>query len=259
MCGPSGCGFALGTGLAAVAGAVIYGFVEPSFRFDLSSLALVLGLAVAFLVISAAKQVSQYLFLGQAYDIRAFLRLFPAFGVVAIICVTLSRAIGLQPGLILGTLAALGTGAALSVRQKGLAAAVSAGSLTALGVLAWVLRGPFIEDRGFAYQLVAVALTAVAVAAAENLAFGLLPLSFLDGAALFAWSKPVWAGFSLLGAFAFVHVLLHREAGAFAERVTYLAILLAIYFTLAGLFWAYFHFTRRPEPAPSPSPADETA
>jgi hypothetical protein len=243
--------FALGLGVASLVGAFVYGFLEPAFRFDLSSLALVLGLAVAFLVVSAAKELSQYLYLGQAYDLRGFLRLFPAFGVVGIMCVTVSRAIGMQPGLILGTLAALGTRSEPNVEQKGRAAAVSSASLAAIGVLAFVLRGPFVEDTGFGHQVVAVALTAVTVACAENLAFGLLPLSFLDGAALFAWSKPVWAAFSLLGTFAFVHVLLDREAGQFAERVTYLAVLLAVYFTFAGGFWAYFRFTRSRQTARS--------
>lgn len=168
----------------------------------------------------------------------------PAFALVGVICVTVCRTIGLEPGLILGTLAALGTRSEPDVKQKRRAAAVSATTLALIGLLAWVLRGSVAEGAGFTTQILDVVLTAVAVAAAENLAFGLLPLSFLDGAALFAWSKKAWAAFSLLGAFAFVHVLLHRDAGSFGERVAYLAVLLAVYFTGAAIFWAYFRFSR---------------
>jgi type VI protein secretion system component VasK len=90
-----------------------------------------------------------------------------------------------------------------------------------------------------------VALTTIVVAAAETLAFGLLPLSFLEGAALFEWSKAVWAAFAVLGAFAFVHVLLHPASGAgeFAGRIGYLLVLLGIYFAVALSFWAWFRFT----------------
>lgn len=250
--------FTIGLAVAALVGSVIYGFVEPAFGFDLSSLALVLGFAVAFLLVSAAKELSQFAFLRRAYDIRGFLQLFPAFALVAVACVTVSRAVGLQPGLILGTLAALGVRADLDMQRKGRAVAVSAGALAGLGILAWVVRSAVVADGppdGFVVTVVSVALTAVAVAVAEHLAFGLLPLSFLDGAALFRWSKVVWAGFTASGAFAFVHVLLQREAGDFADRVSYLLVLLLVYFAGALAFWAWFRF--RPDHSrPADPPGD---
>lgn len=253
----------VGLGVIAAVSAVVYGFVEPSFGLDLSSLALVLGLTAAFLIVSIAKHLSRSLYLRRTYDIRGFLRLFPAFALVGVACVVVSRAVGLQPGLILGTLATLGVRGELAAEQRGRAAAVSAGTLAVLGLLAWLLRSPIVAVAGpaggFLPTVLGVALTGVVVAAAENLAFGLLPLSFLDGAPLFAWSKPVWAVFATLGAFAFVHVLLQRSAGPFTDRVTYLLILLGIYFTIAISFWAWFRFHRTGEHTPtSPTARNET-
>jgi hypothetical protein len=238
--------FSAGLLVAALAGAVIYGFVEPTFRVNLASLALVLGLAMAFLVVSMAKELAQAVYLRRAYEVRGFLRLFPAFALVAVACAVVSRLIGLEPGLILGTLAVFGTRNELDVPQKGKAAAVAAGTLAVLGTLAWVLRTPITDAvHGFGGTVLGVALTGIAVTASEILAFGLLPLSFLLGASLFQWSKPVWAVCAGLGAFAFVHVLLQRSAGTFAHRITYLIILLAGYLLAAAIFWAWFRFRRR--------------
>jgi hypothetical protein len=238
---------ALSLGLFALLGAIEYGFIEPSFALDLSSMALVCGLAAGFLTISLTKM-SKRVYLHRVYSIRGILNVFPAFVLIGLLCVLVSRLVGLQPGLILGTLAAMGAVSELRRDQEGKAAAIATAVLLVAGVLAWVFRSPLVAaagpDGAFLPSALDVALTTVVVAAAETLAFGLLPLSFLEGEALFKWSKPIWAFFAVLGAFAFVHVLLHPEGGAgdFAGRVGYLGILLGIYFAAAISFWAWFRF-----------------
>ncbi|HEY2764248.1 MAG TPA: FGLLP motif-containing membrane protein [Pseudonocardiaceae bacterium] len=238
----------VGLASVALAGALEYGFVEPSFGLALSSLALVVGLATAFLVLNGVTKLPKLIFLRRAYNVHGSLTLFPAFAVVGIACVVVSRSVGLEPGLILGTLAGLATTVELRAEQEGRAAAVAATTLLVVGALAWVLRSPLVAAAGpegaFLPSALGVALTAIVVAAAETLAFGLLPLSFLEGAALFAWSKIIWGAFAILGAFAFVHVLLHPASGAgsFTGRVTDLVILLTVYFVAAISFWAWFRF-----------------
>lgn len=239
---------ALGLVLIAIAGACEYGFVEPSFGFDSSSLALVTGLAAAFLVLSVVTKLLKLIYLRSVHHATGSLTLFPAFALVGLACVAMSRSVGLQPGLILGTLAGFTIAASLRKEQVGRAAALSAVTLLVIAVIAWVVRSPLVAAAGpngaFLPSALDVTLTTIVVTAAQTLAFGMLPLSFLDGAALFAWSKIVWGFFAVLGAFAFVHVLLHPAAGAgsFTGRVTYLAILLAIYFVVAIGFWAVFRF-----------------
>lgn len=237
----------VGLALAAVVAAVEYGFIEPSFGLDISSMSMVAGLAGAFLVMSLIGLL-KVVFVRRVYEVPSVLTVFPVFALVGIACVVVSRVVGLQPGLILGTLAGLATLAELRTDQEGRAAAIGATALVVIGGLCWFLRDPLVAAAGpegaFLPAALDVALTGIVVAAAETLAFGLLPISFLEGAPLFGWSKPIWALFALLGAFAFVHVLLHPEdgAGEFAGRIGYLLALLAIYFAIAIGFWAWFRF-----------------
>jgi hypothetical protein len=106
-------------------------------------------------------------------------------------------------------------------------------------------RGSFLPDT------LDAALTAVAGAAAGNVVFMLVPLGFLDGAALFRWSKVVWAVLAGIGAFVFVHVLLgaSSDAGALAGRGTFLAVLVGAYLLAAAAFWAWFHYRTEPTTA----------
>ena len=225
-------------------GAVVYGFVEPAFGFDLSSLALVLGMAVAFGVVSLAKEASKLLYVGQWWGISGHLAVVPGFLVVAVVCVTLSRVVGLESGLLLGTLLAFSTGRALRSDEEGPALAVAAASLTAVGLLAWVLRDPFVAAAGpagsFVPEVVGAALSAITVASLANLVWALVPIA-LDGAALLRWSRPAWAFFAVLGGFAFVHVVLHPPAGtgSFVGRDAFLAVLIGAYLLGALGFCAW--------------------
>jgi hypothetical protein len=234
--------------VVAAAGAVVYGFLEPSFGFDLSSLALVIGLALAFLVVTVAQHVSRSAYMDHWWGIRAQLAPFPGFLLLGVVAVVVSRVFGLEPGLILGTLVAFGTAKVLRADEEGPAVAVSAVSLTLLGLVAWLSRHSVVaaagSEGGFLAEVLAAALTAVAVAAAANLAFMLVPLGFLDGAALFRWSKTVWAVFAGIGMFAVVHVLLaaSADAGALAGRSTFLAVVLGAYLLGAAAFWTWFRY-----------------
>lgn len=231
----------------AVLGAVEYGFIEPSFGFDISSMSMVAGLAASFIALSLIGLLKVF-YVRRAYEVPSVLQVFPVFALIGIACVVVSRSVDLQPGLILGTLAGMATLAELRTEQEGRAAAIGALTLLVAGTLAWFLREPLVAAAGpegsFLPSALDVTLTGIVVAAAETLAFGLLPISFLEGHVLFHWSKPIWAVFAVLGAFAFVHVLLHPEGGAgdFANRVTYLLVLLGIYFAIAIAFWAWFRF-----------------
>ena len=235
------------TAVAAM-GAVLYAFLEPALWFDESSLALVLGLALAFLVITVAQQVPRSAYMDQWWGIRGQLSLFPGFLVLGLACVVASRVFGLEPGLILGTLMAFGTAKALRPDEEGPAVAVSAVSLTVVGLIAWFSRDAVVAAAGargsFLPDTLDAALTAVAGAAAGNVVFMLVPLGLLDGAALFRWSKVVWAVLAGIGAFAFVHVLLaaSSDAGALAGRATFLAVLVGAYLLAAAAFWAWFHY-----------------
>ena len=76
----------------------------------------------------------------------------------------------------------------------------------------------------------------------QELAFGLLPFTFLEGEPLFRWSRPVWAALSLVGVFGFVHILLRPRPGeaTYDGRNQTLVVLLVAYLAVALTYWGYF-------------------
>ncbi|WP_142057691.1 hypothetical protein [Pseudonocardia kunmingensis] len=252
--------FAVAVAVTAAAGAVLVGFLVPAFPFDGTAVAVLVGLAAAFVVVTAAQQGSQLLYVARWWGVRCHLTPFPGFLLLAAVGVVASRAVGLEPGLVLGTLVAFGTARPLRTDEAGPAAALAATALTAVGGLAWVLREPLVAAAGtpgsFGAAAAGTALTAVTAASAANLVLALAPLSFLPGAALLRWSPPLWALFACLGGFAFVHVVARPADGALAGRAGLLAVVLGLYLLGAAATWAWLrHGFSWTAPAPlNPAP-----
>ncbi len=252
--------FLTAVGVTAVAGAVLLGFLTPAFPFDTSAPALLLGLAVAFIAVTAAQQGTQLLYVARWWGVRCHVGPVPGFLLLGAVGVVLSRAVGLEPGLVLGTLIAFRTARPLRADEEGPAVALAATALTALGGTAWIVREPLVAAAGlpgtFLADAVATALTATAVSAAANLLFALVPLSFLPGQALLRWSPGLWALFACTGGFAFVHLAVRPAADVLAGRAGALAVLLGVYLLGAAALWTWLRVgpgwaaTRGLSPAP---------
>jgi hypothetical protein len=242
--------FLTAVAITAVAGAVMLGFLTPEFPFDTSAPALLVGLATAFVLVTAAQQGTQVLYVTRWWGVRCHVGPVPGFLLLGAIGVVLSRAVGLEPGLVLGTLVTFRTARALRADEEGPAVALAATALTALGGTAWIVREPLVAAAGapgtFLADTVATALTATSVSAAANLLFALVPLSFLPGAALLRWSPGLWALFACTGGFAFVHLAVRPVVGVLADRAGALAILLGVYLLGAAALWMWLRFTRSP-------------
>jgi hypothetical protein len=229
-----------------VAGAVMLGFLTPEFPFDTSAPALLVGLAVAFILVTAAQQGTQLLYVARWWGVHCHVGPVPGFLLLGAVGVVLSRAIGLEPGLVLGTLIAFRTARPLRTDEEGPAVALAATALTALGGTAWILREPLVAAAGapgtFLADVVATTLTATAVSAAANLLFALVPLSLLPGAALLRWSPGLWALFACTGGFAFVHLGVQPAADALTGRAGALGVLLAVYLVAAAGLWVWLRY-----------------
>lgn len=240
---PAPAAFLTAVAVTAIAGAVLLGFLTPEFPFDTSAPALLVGLAVAFVVVTAAQQGTQLLYVTRWWGVRCHLGPVPGFLLLGAVGVVLSRAVGLEPGLVLGTLVAFRTARPLRTDEEGPAVALAATALTAVGGTAWVVRDPLVAAVGapgtFLADAVATALTVTAVSAAANLVFALVPLSFLPGAALLRWSPALWALFACTGGFAFVHLVVPPAADALAGQAGVLAVVLGVYLVAAGALWAW--------------------
>lgn len=242
--------FLTAVAITAVAGAVMLGFLTPEFPFDASAPALLLGLATAFVLVTAAQQGTQLLYVARWWGVRCHVGPVPGFLLLGAIGVVLSRAVGLEPGLVLGTLVTFRTARVLRADEEGPAVALAATALTALGGTAWIVREPLVAAAGapgtFLADAVAAALTATSVSAAANLLFALVPLSFLPGSALLRWSPALWALFACTGGFAFVHLAVRPAVDVLADRAGALAVLLGVYLLGAAALWTWLRFTRSP-------------
>jgi hypothetical protein len=89
----------------------------------------------------------------------------------------------------------------------------------------------------------------------QALVFGFVPVRFLPGAKVWAWSKRVWALLFTIGMFGFLHVLLHPEDD-YEGSLTTMIVLFVAFAAASGAFWAYFRYRKPagPDDAESTEP-----
>ncbi len=80
----------------------------------------------------------------------------------------------------------------------------------------------------------------------DTIVMGLLPLRFLQGAKITAWSRTLWAVLYGLALLAFVHILLRPSTGYVADtKVSSPVVVVGLFVLFAVIsvsFWAYFRF-----------------
>jgi hypothetical protein len=91
----------------------------------------------------------------------------------------------------------------------------------------------------------------------DSLVIGMLPLRFLGGSEVRAWSRRGWLVLFVLIQMAFVHILLRPSTGYVADTThspTLIVISLFVAFALFSIaFWAYFRFRSPRLPASDPA------
>jgi hypothetical protein len=189
------------------------------------------------------------------------LRVLPGTAVVAIVCVAVSRLVHFQPGYLYGLIAGLALRRQLETDTNGALTAASAVSIFSLGILAWIARVPVAHAAsgphpGVWWVGLEACLAAITILGIETVVICLIPLRFVEGSKLEAWSRTAWALVFGLAAFGFVHVLLRPDSGyvaATSSRAT-VVVLFLVFGLLSVAFWAYFRF-RAPR-ASSPATAE---
>jgi hypothetical protein len=243
------------------AGAVLYGLLTPDFGFNRTSLALGLGLGLALLVICVGFSVPTLTYMRRRFHERGRLQVLPGTIVIAALCVGLSRLLHFQPGALYGLLAVFAFGRDLDAKRKGRLTAVSAVFILTVAVAAWFVRVPVAAaagrpGAGLGLLVLDAALSAVFLLGLESLVVSLLPLRFLDGSKVMAWSRLAWAALFGLGLFAVVHVLLRPGSGYVGHTTGGSMLVVGAFYVAFGLlsvgFWAYFRFRHHPETDFSP-------
>jgi hypothetical protein len=244
-----------------VLAALIYGFGSPDFGVNKQSVVLLLSYLGVFLAMTYVYEGGQAL-MARRFGFPATVKVFPFAVLICVICVVLTRVEGFQPGIIFGFVAgdALLAEAVLTKEQEGKRVLYPALVLMGMGVVAYLLAGPFrtlAEDTDFWLASVPEGLAVgLFIAALQGLFFEMIPIEFMDGHKLFRWNKLAWLGMASVTAFLFWHVFINGGAAADeavqAGDTVAALILLGVCVGLTVLVYSFFWVRRRtagPEPA----------
>jgi hypothetical protein len=233
-------------------GALIHGQLDPHLGLNRQSLILVAGLAAALVVVTGLAEALRMPYLRRRGGPPSHLRMFPLALVAAVSLVGVSRAFGLQPGLIFGITCGLALAGEISEIEEGRSIAVAAVGLLVVAIASWLVWTPVADaaagpDPGTGTLFLDAALSALWVTGLQAVIFGLLPLRFLYGEKLMKWSPLCWIAIYGAALFLFVHAVA-RPGGGSEGHVSSSATIWSMFgvlglFTLGSLgVWAWFRY-----------------
>jgi hypothetical protein len=187
--------------------AIIYGFVDPGFGFDIVSLRLVLSLAIAFFVLSFVASWISGMIIRRAWGAIGVVAMQPTIILFAVIGVIVARILEFSPGFLVGV--AIGLELLQASKQvTARAVFVQIGVVTGLALAAWIVYSVFTPGNDFVGMLVDDTMVAITAEGLTGALIAVFPLKFLDGRELWEVSKRLWAGGFLLVAVAFALLVL---------------------------------------------------
>jgi hypothetical protein len=187
--------------------AIIYGFVDPGFGFDLVSLRLVLSLGIAFFILSFVASWISGIIIRRAWGAIGVVAMQPTIILFAVIGVIVARILEFSPGFLVGV--AIGLELLQASKQvTARAVFVQIGVVTGLALAAWVVYSVFTPGDDFVGMLVDDTMVAVTAEGLTGALIAVFPLKFLDGRELWEVSKRLWAAAFLLVAVAFALLVL---------------------------------------------------
>lgn len=214
-------------------------------------------------------ELPQYLF-ARYYRLAGMARAVAGGLVVATVCALASFAFSINPPYVYGVV--VGFEIARRTRaQAGRAAMFSAGGAAAMGAVAlvlWTISAEWARGRGasFAAEAVGTMTSGTMIACIEAIAFGFVPLRFLEGWHVFRWSRWRWATIQLTGALAFGWMLAASPTGkSHFDRVeagsieTFFLVAPFVLFAAGSLvFWNYFRLRPSVETVDDAAPSHPT-
>lgn len=229
--------------------------LDPGFPRAPYSGRLLAGTLVGILVVTVAVLLPLFCYVRIRHGEWGRLRPVSTGVLVALGGLVMSRLLRFQPGYIYGLTLAKVWWSPLTTKNYGHMHLACYTSLLLSSALAFAARFPLATalaapDHSPFLDFLDIVLGVVIVAGVEAVAFALVPLRFLDGAGLMAWSRVAWAVLWGTGTFAFVHVILHPGLGFWREGSAVMVLGLFLGFAAFSVaFWARFRFRRRPQPA----------
>jgi hypothetical protein len=241
---------AMTLGLGVVASAILFSFIEPGFPTESGAPEYLLGMVLGFALVSTVFFSTWRLVLHRLEpEGKGKWELYPPFILLAGFLVIMARLAHFIPGVILGTVAEYEPAKRLSTRTAGIRVATTYTVLMALGLAAWFAWIPVEHSASHqgASSLILILDSALAitfVSSLESVAFGLLPMRFLDGNDLFRWSRAIWAGLWGAAVLWFSVVILHPAMSTYGHEISsgrevWFALLFSSLMVIAVSTWGF--------------------
>ena len=235
---------------------LLYGLLDPEFGLDSRSLVTFAGIVLGLVIVTWAANLPRRVIHARVAGDRGRLWVVPGTLLVAALCVLISRLVGFLPGYLYGLILGYAFVARVEPAHDGRAGGLGAWWMLALSAVAWLTLGavrvPGVEGTVIGTVTEGV-LAALVVAGIEGIVFSLMPLRFLPGELVFKWQRWRWIVLYALGLFGFVVILLNPASGHLPKQDSasfVIALALFLGFGIASiLFWAYFRFRPKPQPA----------
>ncbi len=233
---------------------LLFASLSPDFGLNQTTLVLAAGLAIAVFTTGVGFALPGFVYMLRQGD-RGRVRILHGSLIVGAVTVLISRLVGFTPGYVYGLLAVLVFRKTLDQRRQGRMSALISLFVFAVCLAAWFIRVPVSSaarqpDPNVGILILEAALGGIFLFGLESLLVDLLPMRFLDGSRIKAWSRAIWGTLLAFGLFVLVHVLLIPGSGyvGVSDDLKLRVVVVALY-VLFGLisvgFWAYFRY--RPE------------
>lgn len=208
----------LAAGLTVAAGAAVVGLaagLDDEVRYSRLFAGIVIGVALVNLL---AVVVPTRL-MARSREREARVRMSPRLLLVAVVACAVTRLLGLDPPLVLGVVlvgsiaaaprspARHGRTDAVDDREAGLLALVQVVALVAVSAAAWAVHGALPATGGFVTELALETSATVCLTGLGSLVLALVPVASLPGRRIWAWSRPLHVGLTVVGVAAAAAVL----------------------------------------------------
>jgi YVTN family beta-propeller protein len=246
-------------GFIAFAG-LINSFLDKGFGFNRTTLWLYLGECLGVAIVTLTSQLP-ILFGGLRERRKIHMHVLIGGMLIAIVCVSASRAIGLSPGYCYGLIAVFVLRPHTDEKDWGRLHAIASVCVLVVSTAAFLLTVPVYHSATGAspspfWLILDPALNVTFLGGFASLAFGMLPLPFLPGRHVREWNRAAWLVITTIGLVGFLAVLLTPGSGSPSElrhvALVPVFITFAIFAVLSLSFMAYFHL--RPAPMMPPPP-----
>jgi hypothetical protein len=213
--------------------ALVYSQLDPSMGFDGDSLLFMAALAAALVVVTGTLEAVRIPYLSRRHDVGSHLAMFPKALLIAVVLVVVSRLTSFHPGFIFGVTCGLTVSGRLRDEDEGRSIAVACAALLALAAVAWVAWIPAADaaSKSDPSSLAVVFDTFLAtlwVTGLQVVLFGLLPIQFLYGEKVLAWSRKGWLALYGIAMFLFVQTLFHPSADEWGGFSTGTMVVIAV-------------------------------